>query len=59
MPKKDKIKSINIENKWMQWYHLFDLNEMFDLLHTFTTKKLMKMKNRPPSAHKRIEFCMG
>ena len=33
-------------------YCLFDLNEMFDLLHTFTTKKSMKMKNRPPSAHK-------
>ena len=33
-------------------YCLFDLNEMFDLLHTFTTKKSMKMKNRPPSAYK-------
>ena len=33
-------------------YCLFDLNEMFDLLHHFTTKKSMKMKNRPPSAHK-------
>ena len=33
-------------------YCLFDLNEMFDLLHHFTTKKLTKMKNRPPSAPK-------
>ena len=31
-------------------YCLFDLNEMFDLLHHFTTKKSVKMKNRPPSA---------
>ena len=35
-------------------YCLFDLNEMFDLLHIFTTKKLMKMKNWPPSAHKEL-----
>ena len=34
------------------FYCLFDLNEMFDLLHTFTTKKSMKMKNLPPSTHK-------
>ena len=33
-------------------YCLFDLNEMFGLLHHFTTKKSMKMKNRPPLAHK-------
>ena len=35
-------------------YCLFDLNEMFDLLHHFTPKKLTKMKNRPPSAHKEL-----
>ena len=35
-------------------YCLFDLNEMFDLLHHFTTKKSMKMNNRPPSAHKEL-----
>ena len=35
-------------------YCLFYLNEMFDLLHTFTTKKSMKMKNQPPSANKEL-----
>ena len=30
-------------------YCLLDLNEMFDLLHTFTTKKSMKMKNVQPA----------
>ena len=30
-------------------YCLFDLNEMFDLLHTFTTKITMLM----------VQFCMG
>ena len=40
---------------YMTWrYCIFDLNEMFDLLHTFTTKKSMKMKNRPQSAHKEL-----
>ena len=33
---------------------LFDLNEMFDFLHTFTTKKSMEMKNRHPSAHEEL-----
>ena len=37
-------------------YCLFDLNEMIDLLHTFTTKKSMKMKNRPPSAHTEFNY---
>ena len=38
-----------------QYYCIFDLNEMFDLLHHFTTQKSMKMKNRPPSAHKELK----
>ena len=52
-------KTKNIFNMYINYveikrieYYIFDLNEMFDLLHHFTTKKLMKMKNRPPSAHK-------
>ena len=43
---------INIGLFWI--YCLFDLNEMFELLHHFTTEKSMKMKNRPPSAHKEL-----
>ena len=48
------IRQSEVERYVRLAYCIFDLNKMFDLLHTFTTKKSMKMKSWPPSAHKEL-----
>ena len=38
-------KRVQVIVRALLYYCLFDLNEMFDLLHTFTTKIMMLMGN--------------